>query len=43
MKTDFIGFLLGEGCLILDVTTLFLFPVIILISHGVVFGRIRFP
>jgi hypothetical protein len=41
VRTDFVGFLLGEGCLMLDLTTMFLFPMIILISLGGVFGGIR--
>jgi hypothetical protein len=33
VKTNFVGFFSGEGCLMLDLTTLFLFPMIILLSH----------
>jgi hypothetical protein len=40
VKIDFVGFLSREGCFMFDLTTLFLFPMIILISRGV-FGRIK--
>jgi hypothetical protein len=32
VKPDFIGFLSGEGCLMLDLIPMFLFPMIILLS-----------
>jgi len=38
VKTDFVGFLRGEGCLILDLTIRFLFPMITLICLGGVIG-----
>jgi hypothetical protein len=41
VKTNFIGYLPREGCLMLDLTTMSLFPMITLISLGGVFGGIR--
>ena len=41
VKTSFVGFLLVEGCLKFDLTTIFLFSMVILLSLREVFGRIR--
>jgi ABC-type uncharacterized transport system ATPase subunit len=47
VKTNFVGFLPEEDCLMfegtLNDTTMFLFPMIVLLSLEGVFGMIRFP
>jgi len=42
VKTSFVRYPLREGCLMSDHTIMFLFPMIVLNSHGGVFGGIRF-
>lgn len=43
MKTSFVGYPLREGALMSNHTIMFLFPMIVLLSLGGIFGRIRFP
>jgi hypothetical protein len=35
VKTVFVGFFLGDGCLMLDLATMFLFPMIILLWRSI--------
>jgi hypothetical protein len=39
----FAGYSLREGCLMSDHTIMFLFPMVVLLSLGGIFGGIRFP
>jgi hypothetical protein len=43
VKTSFVGYPLREGALKSNHTIMFLFPMIVLLSLGGIFGRIRFP
>jgi hypothetical protein len=43
VKTSFVGFFPREGCLMLDLSTMSLFPMLVFLSLGGVFGRISFP
>jgi hypothetical protein len=43
VKTSFVEYLSREGCSMFDHTTMSLFSIIVLISLGIVFARIRVP